>query len=360
MRGRSPTRPDGQRRTAPRPCPIRPEQGIALPLVLFLTTLVALIGGAALYSAATTTKLSGNLLAAEQAFWLAEAGLERGLNHLLVDRTDRRRLFRDPRPPSWSLTGQILGKGTYDVIIEQLAQDTVRIRATGRAAGATRKNEVQVVNTLFALEPPAALYAMNLSVVDPAGPDGRPFVTGLTPPVGSIPAVRVAASLADSIRTELADQAEGDPSLMETSPYDLTDAGGYSLLQLKARCDLCVNGPATITDQIWGTPEEPALVFIAAGEAATVTIGGTSSITGLLIVKNGRVRLRGRVLLQGLALVYGPLWLEEAAEVHGAVLVDHSDVRLQQSALIVYSGEDIEAARWAPSASRVVSWREAE
>jgi len=54
--------------------------GAVLPATLILTTAVAFLAVSSMYAATTQARLSGRLLGAADAFWLAEYGLETGFD----------------------------------------------------------------------------------------------------------------------------------------------------------------------------------------------------------------------------------------------------------------------------------------
>jgi hypothetical protein len=130
---KSKTRPRGRR-----------EAGFALPALLFLI-LVLLIAGMGFFSVATyETKGAIYRQGSNEAFYLADAAVERARARFLADRS-----WRD----GWA--GIATGRGTYDMTVRDTAwggeSDVVQLLATGHVANATRKVEV------MAQVPPTAL-----------------------------------------------------------------------------------------------------------------------------------------------------------------------------------------------------------
>ena len=120
--------------------------GFALPALLFLL-LVLLIAGMGFFSvAAFETKGAIYRQGSSEAFYLADAAIERARAKFLADRS-----WRD----GW--TGLASGRGTYDLAVRDTAwggeDNVVRLLATGHVANAVRKVEVmaQVPPTAFDL-----------------------------------------------------------------------------------------------------------------------------------------------------------------------------------------------------------------
>ena len=67
------------------------QQGIALVLVLWVMTLLAVIAGSFVYTARSNTLVSGNLVAQARARLLADAGIERGIYEVLKPAADTER-----------------------------------------------------------------------------------------------------------------------------------------------------------------------------------------------------------------------------------------------------------------------------
>ena len=97
------------------------EKGIVLPVALVLLTLLTAMGGAAVVITKTDLKIGGNYRSSKRAFYIAEAGVNRGWNELVDgDGTDD---FLDvynngPKP---LFSSEPLGDGSYTVTAEGVA-----------------------------------------------------------------------------------------------------------------------------------------------------------------------------------------------------------------------------------------------
>jgi general secretion pathway protein K len=69
----------------------RGQRGIALILVLWVMTLLAVIAGSFVYAARSNTLVSGNLVSQARARLLADAGIERGIYEVLRPAADSER-----------------------------------------------------------------------------------------------------------------------------------------------------------------------------------------------------------------------------------------------------------------------------
>lgn len=79
------------------------QRGIALVLVLWVMTLLAIIAGSFVYTARSNTLVSGNLVAQARAHLLADAGIERGIYEVLKPATDAERWQARSLPHAFSL-----------------------------------------------------------------------------------------------------------------------------------------------------------------------------------------------------------------------------------------------------------------
>jgi general secretion pathway protein K len=79
------------------------QRGIALVLVLWVVTLLAVIAGSFVYGARTTALMAGNLVAVAKARALADAGVHRGLYELVKPPIDAERWQADGREHAFTL-----------------------------------------------------------------------------------------------------------------------------------------------------------------------------------------------------------------------------------------------------------------
>lgn len=86
----------------------RKEKGLALVLVLWILSLLAIIAGGFVFSTRANTTLSGNLVNLAQAEALADAGAHRAFYEMLVPRPEPERWKGDGRPHLWEYQGNAI------------------------------------------------------------------------------------------------------------------------------------------------------------------------------------------------------------------------------------------------------------
>ena len=126
------------------------ERGISLVTTILIVLLLSSISVATFSLVISNNKISVNHLSYSQAFWLAEAAMERALHWLR---------YQDPPPggvaPFDLFSNVSLGGGTYSAQIDPADQNTstyikqYTIRATGSYGPATRRLEIQVRMNTF-------------------------------------------------------------------------------------------------------------------------------------------------------------------------------------------------------------------
>lgn len=87
---------------------LRREHGLALVLVLWVLSLLAIIAGGFVFSTRTHTVLSGNLVSLAQAEALADAGVHRALYEMQIPRPELERWRGDGRPHLWEYQGNVI------------------------------------------------------------------------------------------------------------------------------------------------------------------------------------------------------------------------------------------------------------
>jgi general secretion pathway protein K len=83
--------------------PSRPQRGVALILVLWVITLLAVIAGSFVYGARSTALTAGNLVSIAKARAFADAGVHRGLYELAKPTSDAERWTADGRQRAFGL-----------------------------------------------------------------------------------------------------------------------------------------------------------------------------------------------------------------------------------------------------------------
>lgn len=85
------------------PKAVCPQRGVALILVLWIVTLLAVIAGSFVYGARSSALTAGNLVAISRARALADAGVHRGLFELTKPSNDAERWMADGRERRFNL-----------------------------------------------------------------------------------------------------------------------------------------------------------------------------------------------------------------------------------------------------------------
>lgn len=93
----------------------RRQQGIALVLVLWMTTLLTVIAASFVFSMRTDTLLAQNLVSSARAQALAEAGVNRAFYELFKPTNDKQRWKADGMQHAWELGDAKIKVATQDV-----------------------------------------------------------------------------------------------------------------------------------------------------------------------------------------------------------------------------------------------------
>jgi len=116
------------------------EDGVVMLIVLMILMAVSLLGMASLLVVGTDIRISGHYKRSAQAFWAAEAGVQRGLAALNEDREYAGDIAQET----------LNNSATSSADIAQMSTFLKRVVATGRSGGAIRKVEVIVnVDSVF-------------------------------------------------------------------------------------------------------------------------------------------------------------------------------------------------------------------
>ncbi len=86
----------------------RKNGGLALVMVLWMMSLLAIIAGGFVFSTRSNTTLSGNLVSLAQAEALADAGVHRAFYEMQVPRPEPERWKGDGRPHLWEYQGNVV------------------------------------------------------------------------------------------------------------------------------------------------------------------------------------------------------------------------------------------------------------
>lgn len=306
------------------------ERGIALPLVLFVIVILAVIGAGTFYLARLEMKTGDNTIASAQAFGAAEAGIDSVLatwNTAVYNRMAN-------AAETTLTTVSLGGNNAYTPILRRLSTSVFFLRAEGlhTAPGGAVQGR-RTVGKLLRLDIPeiamnaAITVRTGISVSGSSQVSGRdsvpPVWGGLCPPPGPTqPGIR------DSSGTVTTSGACSGASCIVGSPQILTDPavtsntftqfGNTNFTSLAANANLTVGGTLTGIGPIvaggacstgsnlnWGDPLNP-----------TAPCANYYPI----IYAPGDLRLSGGVG-QGLLLVQGDLDVAGGVEFYGPVIV---------------------------------------
>ena len=116
-------------------CQQHQNAGLATPVALMIILLLLLLGGAAINDTNTDLQMSTNYRAHTQAFWVAEAGLNRTIARMnedpgwLASVTDPMDAFPQSGSPSNSIGN---GRYTVQLFVDDPTPGQIRIVSTGR------------------------------------------------------------------------------------------------------------------------------------------------------------------------------------------------------------------------------------
>lgn len=132
------------------PMPAR-ERGIALILVLWVVTLLAVIAGSFVYGARGSALAAGNLVALAKARALADAGIHRGLYELGKPATDAERWLANGREYAFTLDDTEIRVSMRDEAAKidlNTANDTL-LKSLLQSAGLSEEDANQLLDAIL-------------------------------------------------------------------------------------------------------------------------------------------------------------------------------------------------------------------
>jgi Tfp pilus assembly protein PilX len=294
------------------------ERGMVLMSSLAILSVLVVVGIGAGLMLQNDYRTLSNLRGGTEAFYFSVAGLEWGKSEIA------RAITFPPVPQSQSkafATGEFAVWFDSPAVIDPLAARIV-LRATGTRGSAQHVLQAQLTKS-YDLADAAAGLRGNGKGVDLSG-DGVHIsgvdhdVTTGDPIIGA--KSKSAVSTGDEALRDLVMQAAGaGQGILESDVGTPTAAvsgllDGALLNQLAN--DLCAaatlqtmpeSGDLTIENQTWGTPDLPQLRCIDGLSASgdRVTVGGSFTGVGILVVRNADLVLSGTFRWEGLVLVTG-------------------------------------------------------
>jgi hypothetical protein len=328
------------------------ESGVTLVTGLVMLVLLTGLGTYAINLSQVETALSASLKTSKQAFYLAEAGLERGRALVATSMA---------LPPAPATTTQSLGTGRYTVSFPNVfpagpAYDyTVTVRAVGTVGTASKTLQTLVTKT-FALSDAAVSIRGNEADSTFTGNafsiDGRDYhhvteaLTGGAEQYGiTVPNAARLANVDGALSAQQKDNIIGKAGEGTTASIGISTAlpSGTITSLADALCNAApaahkftmgTNGtyspPANAT---WGTRTTPKVYCVTGtGTPGTMTmdVNGNFSGVGVLVVRDADLVINGAFHFEGLIIVTGDrvgfgLLGGGNKELYGSVLINETD-----------------------------------
>lgn len=319
---------------------VRGKDGFVLVVSVILLLSISVIAAAFVSLVTTRSRAAAYALAGEQAFWLAEAGIQDVIYNVKNDSTYR----DDPT----NITGS-LGGGTYSVSVAKRAGETIYdMTSTGTVGGASKSLSQTATFTFMGWTHPFTDYGSfagsgNINMRNTATIAGDAYTAGS---VSTANSSRVTGTVyADSgsgnyTRLPLPDPPLSSPTLTTTYYDKLIATAGtyikkdmtYETLSL-AGGTVYVNGKVT-TENITG----PGTVVSTGnfkvdggtvGQDVTIVSNATLSFAanstvesgGVLYAKNSFASTASNVIMNGVAILTpGVVNLSNTVTINGAIL----------------------------------------
>lgn len=327
------------------------ERGSVLVIALLLTTVLSILGISFLTVSGQDLFIAFNETHDTQAFYLAEAGVAEA-KRILRDSNDWDNELTAPQPFTCPAGLVAAGEGGCAFTVENDAadpggaandtNDLVIVRATGTFRNAATEVDVALTRVLLPT-PPGGITSLGVSTnVSFAGNaftiDGNNWIPpsddGLTPEsqdnsaCGSIPVPKFGIAVPNAadqlnVKNDLTnpqqDNVTGDTPNPPWAPASATPSIGVDTTITQAALETLVDWLAPLADTRYppgssissgtlGTQASPKIVYVDAtgytGSDPALSINATKG-AGILIVKNGSLRMSGMSQWVGLVIVIG-------------------------------------------------------
>lgn len=385
------------------------KRGFVFVLTMLLLLMGTLFGISALNTVTYDNLIAGNKRASEQAFYVAEAGINEFMGRFRGDATNQIS-DSDPSNPAWKLLlAKDLGKGAakigyisgnpssipslqnqldFGVEIRHKIDDTNQVVKYGgapvyvvkshgfTAEGGSRVLEVELMKSP-GYDPPSALYsempvhihgsATYITGNDACGSTNKP---GIMTTTTSIPPITESGNPSINGSPPQVTQA----SVPSPTNLPLKEMVGY--LKIYANFEYRFNGSQTLTgySDDWGTPtgsgvSDPLtytgpmnIVFIDMDETGTLNLSGDSHGAGILVV-NGNLEINGGLTWYGLILATGAVKYTGGGQknVTGGIMAgEHTTIsqEIGGNATIVYCSTVSNKLKDIVPPLRITRWRE--
>ncbi|MBE0596914.1 MAG: hypothetical protein IH614_06580 [Desulfuromonadales bacterium] len=273
------------------------ERGATIVLALLVLLILSLLGVSALSISLTEVKIVRNQEAAAQAFFLAEAGIQRAAGVF------NRQGFGAVQ----SLANQehSLGPGSYRLLVASLTPDQRRIRitSTGRCLGASRQLQAEFSRAMVLPPPEGAVHvfgaAPTIRLGDGAVIDGRDHALPVGFPCTGDDCLLTLASgppLAGLYSSDSATLAGAEP----VGDPAARAGGGDSSAETWRSLAAGLTREAAVNPADLGSRSQPKIARIT-GEH---TLSGATAGAGILIIdQGGRLQLTDDFHYEGLIIV---------------------------------------------------------
>jgi hypothetical protein len=356
------------------------ESGITLVTGLVMLVLLTGLGTYAINMTQVETALSASLKTAKQAFYLADAGLERGRGLVATSTT---------LPPAPATTTQSLGTGSYTVSFPTVfpagpAYDyTVTVRAVGTVGTASKTLQTLVTKSYTLADAAISIrgneadstFTGNAFAID--GRDYNHLTEALAGGIDhhgiTVPNAARLANVDSALSAQQKDNILGKPGEGTTASLGISTALPSNTVASLGDA-LCNAAPAankfTIplagsysppNNATWGTRATPKIhcvTGVGVPGTMSVDIHGNFSGVGVLVVRNADLVINGAFHFEGLIIVTGDkvgfgLLGGGNKELYGSVLINETaydgpsyreDV-VQGASVIRYSSSALNIAR---------------
>lgn len=284
------------------------QRGVSLLMALLVGMVLSAAGYATIHMLMTDANLVATQAASTQAFWLAEAGLERGLGYL-------RTLPTPPAgiAPFTIISGEKVGTGHITVAIDPDDDNSVQLRkafkiiSTGTVAGISRKLEIQVKTVSFGNfvyltgSEGGTIWFNSSDLLDgPIHTNDQFAITGRPTFLGKVTSVATSFKKRGSFKPDFRKgyQLGVAPVVFPTfsdvmNTYKLLSGGINPPLTIDASgkrdVSMVFNADGTLTYSIWTIDWRGKIVYLVKDKTVSL-----SALNGMLLVK-GDVSIKGTV-----------------------------------------------------------------
>ncbi len=286
---------------------LRSEAGISLIMAVFLGLILTSIGYVTIHAVLTEFKVTGQYAQMVQAYWLAEAGMERTLRYLR---------FADPPPggvaPVTYLDSEPAGNGTISVTIDPDDNNPgtylkkYKITSVGQVGDVMRTLEAWVRTTTFGKfaylsgsEGGTIWFATGDLIEGPLHSNDRIAIVGSPVFKGKVTSSAASFKKGSPFNPDFQEGFQlgippvNFPTLQNIVDNYLLENGNVSPLTIDARfnrdAEIRFNPDGTMTYSVWKFSWWSGITYLVKDKTVSL-----SSLNGMLLVK-GDVQIHGKV-----------------------------------------------------------------